>query len=86
MAVKTINDTAGPNGLVPTLLVFGAYPRINIDSPPEPDILVRGNAIRKAMKMLRAERDKANINRAMYVCKFYYGHAPLGYGPLLCNN
>ena len=25
MAVKAINDTAGPNGLVPTLLVFGAF-------------------------------------------------------------
>ena len=29
MAVKAINDTAGPNGLVPTLLVFGAYPRMS---------------------------------------------------------
>ena len=28
MAVKAVNDTAGPNGLVPTLLVFGAYPRM----------------------------------------------------------
>lgn len=27
MAVKAVNDTAGPDGLVPTLLVFGAYPR-----------------------------------------------------------
>ena len=26
MAVKAVNDTAGPNGLTPTLLVFGAYP------------------------------------------------------------
>ena len=36
MAVKAVNDTAGPNGLVPTLLVFGAYPRITKDSPPAP--------------------------------------------------
>ena len=28
MAVKAINDTAGPGGLIPTLLVFGAYPRM----------------------------------------------------------
>jgi hypothetical protein len=28
MAFKAINDTAGPDGLVPTLLVFGAYPRM----------------------------------------------------------
>ncbi|KAI1003561.1 hypothetical protein K3495_g4649 [Podosphaera aphanis] len=33
-AVKTINDTAGHEGLVPTLLVFGAYPRVTADSPP----------------------------------------------------
>jgi hypothetical protein len=26
MAVKAVNDTAGHDGLVPTLLVFGAYP------------------------------------------------------------
>jgi hypothetical protein len=26
MAVKAINNIAGPNGLVPILLVFGAYP------------------------------------------------------------
>ena len=26
MAVKAVNNTAGPNGLVPTLLVFGAFP------------------------------------------------------------
>ena len=26
MAVKAVNDTAGPDSLVPTLLVFGAYP------------------------------------------------------------
>ena len=34
MALKAVNDTAGPAGLVPTLLVFGAYPRVTTDSPP----------------------------------------------------
>ena len=34
MAVKAINDTAGPDGLVPTLLVYGAYPRISNPDPP----------------------------------------------------
>ncbi|KAF1947580.1 hypothetical protein EJ02DRAFT_439817 [Clathrospora elynae] len=33
MAVKAVNDTAGPEGLVPTLLVFGAYPRMTTESP-----------------------------------------------------
>jgi hypothetical protein len=26
MAIKAINDTAGPDRIIPTLLVFGAYP------------------------------------------------------------
>ena len=26
IVVKAVNDTAGPDGIVPTLLVFGAYP------------------------------------------------------------
>jgi hypothetical protein len=39
MAVKAINDTAGPNGLVPTLLVYGAYPRISNLGPPAPSIM-----------------------------------------------
>ena len=41
MAVKAVNDTAGPDGLVPTLLVFGAYPRMTTDSPPSPSTLKR---------------------------------------------
>ena len=32
MAVKAINDSAGPDRLIPTLLVFGAYPRITHNS------------------------------------------------------
>jgi hypothetical protein len=28
IAVKAVNNTAGLNGLVPTLLVFRAYPRM----------------------------------------------------------
>ena len=33
MAVKAVNDTAGPDGLVPALLVFGTYPRLSEASP-----------------------------------------------------
>ena len=29
MAVKAVNDIAGLDGLIPTLLVYGAYLRIN---------------------------------------------------------
>ena len=34
MAVKAVNNTAGPNGLVPTLLVYGAYLKISNLGPP----------------------------------------------------
>ena len=34
MAVKAVNNTAGPDGLVPTLLVYRAYLRISNLGPP----------------------------------------------------
>ena len=49
MAFKAINDTAGPNGLVPTLLVYGAYSRITEHDPLSPSIAQRALAIKKAM-------------------------------------
>ena len=63
MAVKAINDSAGPNGLVPTLLVFGAYPRMVESDPPHPTVDQRGKAVRKAMidiSKMRAERQVAD--------------------------
>jgi hypothetical protein len=53
MAVKAMNDSAGPDGLVPTLLVFGAYPRMTNDSPLSLSITQRAEAIRKASKEVR---------------------------------
>ena len=38
MAFKAINDSAGPDGLVPTLLVFRAYPRMVEADAPSPII------------------------------------------------
>ena len=49
MAVKAVNDTAGPNGLVPTLLVYGAYPRMSNLDPPTPSIMDWVAVIQKAM-------------------------------------
>ena len=50
MAVKAINNSAGPNGLVPTLLVFSAYPRLTEMDPPSPSVIKRAEAIRAATK------------------------------------
>ena len=48
MAVKAVNNTAGPNSIIPTLLVFGTYPRITKDSPTSLSVTIRAEAIRKA--------------------------------------
>lgn len=65
MAVKALNDTMGPDGLVPTLLVFGAYPRMTTDSPPSQSTLKRGEAVHKAMIALRKTMATRQINEAL---------------------
>ena len=49
MAVKVINNTAGLDGLVPTLLVYGVYLRMSNLDPPTLSIMERAAAIQKAM-------------------------------------
>ena len=49
MAVKAINNTTSPNGLVPTLLVYGAYLRISKLDPPTPSVTDRAAIIRKVI-------------------------------------
>ena len=53
MAVKAVNDTAGLDGLVPILLVFGAYPRLTHSDPPSPGIIKQAEAICMAIKEVR---------------------------------
>jgi hypothetical protein len=66
MAVKAVNNTAGPNRLVPTLLVYRAYPRISKLDPPTPFIIDRAAIIRKAMAEIVKLRAKQTINNALY--------------------
>ena len=49
MAVKAVNDTAGPDALVPTLLVYETYPRMSNLDPPAPPITDQATVIRKAI-------------------------------------
>jgi len=65
MAVKAINDTAGPDGIVPTLLVFGAYPRMTSEDPPSPSIVKRAQAVRAATKEVRILHAKRKVNDAL---------------------
>ncbi|KAF2639430.1 hypothetical protein P280DRAFT_490728 [Massarina eburnea CBS 473.64] len=62
---KALNDTASLNSLVPTLLVFSAYLRINTDLPPSPDIVARATVIKKVIKMLAHNRAKVDISCAL---------------------
>jgi hypothetical protein len=65
MAVKAVNDTAGPNGLVPTLLVFGTYPCLSPSSPPSPSITARAAAVRKAMAEVRKFKAERQVAEAL---------------------
>ena len=66
MAVKAVNNTASPNGLVPTLLVYGAYLRISNLDPPTLSITERVAIIRKAIAKIVKLRAKQAINSALY--------------------
>ena len=59
IAVKVINDLVGPDGIIPTLLVFGAYPQLTKIDPLSPLVTKRVEAICAATKevhCLYAER------------------------------
>jgi hypothetical protein len=66
MAVKAINNTASPDRLVPTLLVYRAYPRISNLDPPTPSIIERAAVIQKAMAEIVKLWAKQAINNALY--------------------
>ena len=66
MAVKAINNTTSPNGLVPTLLVYGAYLRISKLDPPAPSVTERATAIWKAIAEIVKLRAKQTVNNALY--------------------
>ena len=50
MAVKAINDLAGLNGIIPTLLVFNIYPQLTKIDPLSLSITKRTETIYTATK------------------------------------
>jgi hypothetical protein len=68
MAIKAINDTASPNRLVPTLLVYRAYLRINNLDPPAPFIMEQVAVIQKAIAEIVKLWAKQASNSALYYC------------------
>ena len=53
MAVKAINNLAGLDRIVPTLLVFKVYPRITNIDPPSLSVIKRAKAIYIATKKVQ---------------------------------
>ena len=49
MSFKIIKNSMGPDGLVPTLLVFGTYLKMTELDAPSPSITQRAMAIKKAI-------------------------------------
>ena len=68
MAVKAINDTTSPNGLVPTLLVYGAYLKISKLDPPTLSITDQVAIIWKAIAKIVKLQAKQTVNNALHYC------------------
>ena len=65
MVVKAANDTAGLDGLVPTLLIFGTYPQISKLDLLAPSIIQLAAAIKKAMEEIARIRVNKQVNNAL---------------------
>jgi hypothetical protein len=65
IAIKTINDIVGPNGLISTLLVFGTYPQIATTNTPFLIVIKRGKTITKAIKQIAELHAKKQVTNAL---------------------
>jgi hypothetical protein len=67
IAVKAVNDSAEPDGIVPILLIFKPYPCITKDFLLSPFITERAEAIYKVMKKVRRLYTKQQVNNALAI-------------------
>lgn len=65
MATAAMNQTAGPRGLVPTLLVFGVIPRMPVTPLPLPDKRDRVQAMATACKEMTAQMARVWVRSAL---------------------
>lgn len=66
MVVKSVNDSIGPDGLVPTLLVYGALPRLGFPTDrPTPPTFQRAVALRKATEAMTKHFAKTQVSSAV---------------------
>jgi hypothetical protein len=67
MAIKAINDSAKPDKIVLTLLVFGSCLRMTEINAPSPTIVKRAKAIRAATKEVYRLHTKRQVNDALAI-------------------
>jgi hypothetical protein len=67
IAVKAVNNLAGPDSIMSTLLVFGAYPCMTRDSLLSPSITEQAEAIHKAIKEVRRLYTERQVNNALAI-------------------
>ena len=68
LAVKAMNDTLGPEGYVPSVLVFGEYPRVHTKSekpPPKKTLSERSKIAALARKECESIMAKMKVDRAL---------------------
>jgi hypothetical protein len=65
MAIKAVNNTAGPDGLVLTLLVFSTYPQITITDTLFLTVTEHSKAIIKAIKQIAELYAKRQVTDAL---------------------
>ena len=53
MAFKALNNFISPNGLIPTFLVFGAYPRLINTNMPLFTVSQRANTLKKVIEEIK---------------------------------
>lgn len=67
MAVKAINDSAGLDGLIPTLFFFESFSKLANLVPPIAILSQRANAMKLAMKEVRKYRAEHQVRKALRV-------------------
>jgi hypothetical protein len=65
IAIKAVNNTAGPNSLVSTLLVFNTYLWITTTNTPSLTITEHNKAITKAIKQIAELHAKKQVTNAL---------------------
>ena len=68
LAVKAMNDTLGPEGIVPSSLVFGEFPSLRSfvgPAVPRPTLAERAEAAQEARQLMAKHLAQVRINRAL---------------------